>query len=237
MPARTSHTAPQGAHASENGTPEDRTPEEWRGPILEAAMAHIPFDGWTMKALETAAVELGAAPAMAELAFPGGVADALEDYIHTEEASFATALAATDMSSMKIREKVTYAVRLRLEMNTAKRDVAQKALTTLMLPAYAHIGPKALWATSDIIWRALKDTSTDYNWYTKRATLSAVYASTVLYWLNDDSDDFADTWAFLDRRIADVMRIETAKFKMREACKDMPSVTRFLSRLRYSAAN
>ena len=54
------------------------------------------------------------------------------------------------------------------------------------------------------------------NWYTKRAILAGVYASVLLFWLGDDSYEFADTWEFLDRRINNVMQIETFKVKMRD---------------------
>ncbi len=54
------------------------------------------------------------------------------------------------------------------------------------------------------------------NWYTKRATLSGVYSSTVLYWLGDQSERHEATWSFLDRRIEDVMRFETFKANVRK---------------------
>jgi ubiquinone biosynthesis protein COQ9 len=90
---------------------------------------------------------------------------------------------------------------------------------------HAADGAKLIWGTADHIWNALGDTSRDYNWYTKRATLSAVYSSTALYWLGDDSPDHMATWAFLDRRIEDVMQIEKLKAKARNS----PTISRLMA--------
>ena len=119
-------------------------------------------------------------------------------------------LASADMSDLKFRDKIALAVRLRLEAIEDKEAVRRGA-TLFALPHHAADGAKAVWDTCDKIWTALGDTSDDVNWYTKRATLSGVYSSTVLYWLGDDSVDHQATWAFLDRRIENVMQFE--KFK------------------------
>jgi ubiquinone biosynthesis protein COQ9 len=116
---------------------------------------------------------------------------------------------------MRFRDRVAAAVRFRLEAAEDKEAV-RRGTTLFSLPMYAADGARALWGTADAIWSALGDTSEDVNWYTKRATLSGVYASTVLYWLGDNSPGHAETWAFLDRRIDDVMQIEKVKARMRE---------------------
>ena len=125
-------------------------------------------------------------------------------------------LATTDMGGLRYRDKVATAVRFRIEA-TPDREAVRRGMTLFALPMNAGLGAQALWGTVDAIWRALGDTSEDFNWYSKRATLSGVYGSTVLYWLGDDSLDYADTWAFLDRRIEDVMSIEKTKARLREA--------------------
>ncbi len=211
----------------------DLTSEELRLPLLEAMDAHVPFDGWTEKAMMNAAADIGISEPMAELAFPGGAIEALQMHLDGEDEALAAKLATLDLASMKIRDRITVSIRTRLEMNAHRREAVRRGLTTLALPQHLPMGTKALWNTADIMWKAAGDTSTDHNWYTKRATLSAVLSAVLLFWLNDESDDFADTWAFLDRRIEDVMKIETAKFKMRGATANMPSLARFLGRLRY----
>ena len=211
----------------------DLTPEELRLPLLAAMDTHVPFDGWSDKALMSAAADVGISEPMAELAFPGGALEALQMHLDAEDAALAEKLATLDLPSMKIRDRITVAIRTRIEMNAHRREAVRRGLTMLALPQHLPMGTKALWNTADVMWRAAGDTSTDHNWYTKRATLSAVLSAVLLFWLNDESDDFEETWAFLDRRIEDVMKIETAKFKMRGMSANIPSLSRFLGRLRY----
>ncbi|WP_417458799.1 COQ9 family protein [Kordiimonas sp.] len=211
----------------------DRTPEELRLPLMEAMTDHVAFDGWTETALRRAAEDVGVTPEVAELAFPRGAIEVLELHLEDADAVLAKALAERDLASMKIRDRITVAIRTRLELNMGEQEVIKRGLATLALPQHMALGSKALWRTADVMWRAAGDTSTDHNWYTKRATLSAVYSAVLLYWLNDSSEDCADTWAFLDHRIENVMAIEKAKFQVREACKNAPSLSRFLGRLRY----
>lgn len=212
---------------------EELTPEELRVPLLDAVLAHVPFDGWTSKAVENAAADILVSNEMAELAFPNGAIEMLEVHLDNANRLLADKLATLDLPSMKIRDRITLAVRTRLEQNADTRETVRRGLFTLALPQNLALGSKALWNSADTMWRAAGDTSTDHNWYTKRATLSAVYSAVLLFWLNDDSDGFADTWAFLDRRIEDVMKIETAKYKMRQTTANFPSLSNFLGRLRY----
>lgn len=199
-------------------------------------MPHVAFDGWSDKALAMAAEDLGVSREMAELAFPRGPIEVLELHLERADEILAETLGDLDLASMKIRDRITVGVKLRLEQNMHNREVIKRGLAMLALPQHMALGSKALWRTADVMWRAAGDTSTDHNWYTKRATLSAVYSSVLLYWLNDESEDFEDTWAFLDRRIENVMSIEKAKFQMRKACENAPSLSRFLGRLRYPGA-
>ena len=123
-------------------------------------------------------------------------------------------LDATDLAAMKVREKVTFAVRARVEA-IGEKEAVRRGSAFFALPQNAAEGAKLIWGTADAIWTALGDPSDDINWYTKRAILSGVYSSTVLFWLGDESPDHAATWAFLDRRIEDVMRFEKLKGQIR----------------------
>ena len=212
-----------------------KTPEEWRDDLLDAALMHVPFDGWTATALRRAAADVGLTPEMAELAFPGGAHDVLEFYLERADRRLAAALAEQDLPAMRIRERITTAVRTRLELAAQHREAARRTVALLALPHNARLASRTLYRTVDTMWRAAGDTSTDYNFYSKRAILAGVYSSTLLVWLGDQSEGFADSWAFLDRRIAGVMRFEKAKAEWRKATEHMPSLTRFLGRLRYPA--
>lgn len=212
---------------------DDMTPRELRQPLLEAMLGHVPFDGWTKASLDGAAADLGTTPEMAELAFPGGVAEVLTEFFEVSDIAFAAKLSAIDFSSMKIRDRITECLKVKLAMNAQHRELVRRTVPTSLMPVYAPIAARALWNTCDLMWRAIGDTSTDHNWYTKRATLSAVYSSLLLYWLSDESEDYADTRAFLDRRIEDVMTIEKVKAQARSVTAKLPSLSRFLSKVRY----
>ncbi|MEM7236260.1 MAG: COQ9 family protein, partial [Pseudomonadota bacterium] len=109
-----------------------------------------------------------------------------------------------------------YAVRRRIELVADEREAVRRGATLLALPIYANEGIKAIWHTSDTIWRVCGDTAADYNWYTKRAILSSVYSATILYWLGDQSNGNEQTWSFLDRRINDVMTFEKTKASLQK---------------------
>ena len=211
----------------------DMTPEELRAPLLAALLPHVAFDGWTQPALKLAAEDIGISPAMAELAFPRGPIEALEEHLEGENRALREALDAKNLPAMKIRDRITTAIRTRLELGVDTREVARRSMALMAMPQNLAMGPKALWQIADTMWCAVGDTSTDHNWYTKRMTLSGVYSAVLLFWLNDESEDYEDTWAFLDRRIEDVMKIEKTKWQMRKASENMPSLSRFLGHLRY----
>ena len=173
--------------------------------LLDAALMHVPFDGWSETTFRAAVADTCVDPAMARGLFPRGAVDMALAFHRRGDDRMVQGLTDADMTDLKFREKVTLAVRLRLEA-VEDREAVRRGATLFALPVYAADGARAVWGTADRIWTALGDTSRDLNWYTKRATLSAVYSATVLYWLGDESQDNEATWAFLDRRIEDVMQ-------------------------------
>lgn len=182
--------------------------------LLDAALMHVPFDGWSDTALAAALADTGLDATVAKAVFPRGPVDMALAYHARGDAQMLAALQAADLGDMRFRDRIAHAVRLRLEA-VEDKELVRRGMTLFTLPPYAADGARALWQTADHIWQALGDTSQDVNWYTKRATLSAVYSATVLYWLGDTSEDDAATWAFLDRRIDNVMQIESLKAKAR----------------------
>ena len=213
----------------------EMTPEELCQPLMEAVLDHAAFDGWTRTALDRAAEDVGVSPEMAELAFPRGGIEVLEMHLADADLKMSAALAKMDLNAMRIQDRIKCAVRTRLENSTKHRSAIQRGIALLSLPSNADIGIKALETTMDIMWCAAGDTSTDFNWYSKRIILSGVYMSTLMVWLSDESEDFEETWAFLDRRIAEVMKFEKAKWDFKSKTANMPSLSRFIGRLRYGA--
>ncbi len=182
--------------------------------VLAAAMAHVPFDGWSDATLRAAIADSGVAEGLARALFPRGALDLALAYHAQGDARMRQALAAIDLSAMRFRERIAHAVRLRLD--AADKEAVRRGTTFFALPQNATHGAGAIWGTADTIWSALGDSTRDFSWYTKRATLSAVYGATVLFWLGDDSPGQENTWAFLDRRIEDVMQFEKFKSAFKE---------------------
>ncbi|MCC1492026.1 COQ9 family protein [Cognatishimia sp. F0-27] len=178
--------------------------------LLDAALMHVPFDGWSETTFRAAVADIDMNMTVARGLFPRGAVDLAVAYHRRGDAAMIARIEATDLTGMRFRDKVIFAVRARLEA-VSDREAVRRGTTLFALPLYAPDGAKLVWGTADAIWTALGDTSQDFNWYSKRATLSAVYSATVLYWLGDDSLDNQATWGFLDRRIEDVMRFEKVK--------------------------
>lgn len=183
--------------------------------LLAAALPHVAFDGWTEETFRAAVQDSGVDPTVARAVCPRGALDLAVAYHMEGDRDLSRRLKTTDLSEMRFRDRIAQAVRWRLEWIEDK-EAARRATTLFALPNHAADGSKLVWNTAHVIWEGLGDTSTDYNYYTKRATLSGVYASTVLFWLGDDSVDHQATWDFLDRRIDNVMQIETVKAQVRK---------------------
>ena len=178
-----------------------------RDRLIEAAVAHVPFDGWSPAALKAAAADIGMPPREAVARFPGGARDMIAWHSAHGDRRMIAALAAMDLPSLKIRERIAAAVMTRLRQNAPAREAIRRALAILAMPHNAPLSMRLLYRTVDAMWRAAGDTATDWNFYSKRGLLSGVYTSTLMVWLNDDSEDFAETEAFLHRRISDVMKV------------------------------
>ncbi len=204
--------------------------EALREKLIDAAIAHVPFDGWGDKALAAAARDLGIDPALVRNAFPGGGIEMIEFHSRLADRRMVADFEQADTTGLKLREKVALAVRLRLSANTAHREAIRRALTILALPLHAALAARLLYRTVDAIWYGLGDKSTDYNFYTKRALLAGVYSATLLYWINDKSAESAETWAFLDRRIAEVMLIPQAMGWLGKLAGKLPDPFRLLRR-------
>jgi len=207
--------------------------EAVRERIVEAALPHVPFDGWTPETLRLAAQDAGYEPVMALRVFPRGPIEAVEFWNTLADRRMLEALERENIASLKIRARIALAVRRRLETAGAHREAVRRALGLLSLPHNAPLAATTLWRTVDAIWYAAGDTATDFNFYTKRGLLAGVYSATVLYWLEDKSEGQEATWQFLDRRIADVMKVPQVLGALRERLSGLPNPLRaFVERAR-----
>lgn len=186
-----------------------------RAKLLDAALPHVAFDGWTRDTFEAAIADSGLDDGLARSAAPRGGIDLAIAFHKAGDAQMIAALEAEDLSAMRFSERIEYAVRKRIEIAGQDREAVRRGATLFALPINAAEGAKLVWGTADAIWNTLGDTSTDYNWYSKRTILSGVYSTTVLFWLGDDSEGSEATWSFLSRRISGVMQFEKVKAQVR----------------------
>ncbi len=211
---------------------DDITFAELRPRLVAAMLPNVPFDGWSPLARDAAADLEGIDRDIAAMALPDA-ATMVDSFTARADAMMADALLAAGAAQMKVRDRIKLALRTRLEQAAPDREAVRSALAVMLLPANAGMATRTLWRTADAMWRAAGDTATDFNHYSKRAILGGVYSATLLYWLNDDSDDQADTLAFIDRRIDGIMRFEKTKASVLGALAKLPDPARFLGRLRY----
>ena len=193
------------------------------------------FDGWTELAVTTAAEIEGVDPEVAKFAFKGGAMTMIAAWIASVDQAMAEALPPEALSALKIRERIRRLVQFRLDAIAGQREALRRALAVMAMPQNAVESLRLGWNSADAMWRLAGDTATDYNHYTKRMTLGALYASTLAVFAHDESEGCAETRAFLDRRIENVMQFEKMKAQLLRPDVERFSVARFLGRLRYPA--
>jgi ubiquinone biosynthesis protein COQ9 len=200
--------------------------------LLEATLEHAAFDGWSQKALDAGARDAGIPLDRALNAFPGGMAEMLAFYHEVEDRHMLEAMARANVSDMRVRDRIAFAVKTRLQRNMRHREAIKSACSFLAMPHNAALALRVLYRTVDAMWYGAGDNATDFNFYTKRALLAGVYSSTVLYWLNDRSTGAADSWAFLDRRIEEVMQVPKMLGKVGAITGRLPNPFRVMQRVR-----
>jgi ubiquinone biosynthesis protein COQ9 len=207
--------------------------EQLRRRLALAVGENAVFDGWTKKAVDAAAGQLGIDPVQARLAMPKNQSGMIDLYVQEVDRALEAYFTPKRLAKLKVREKIRALVWRRLEIMGPAREAIRRALAILAMPQNIPLALGMSWRTTDLMWRIAGDTSTDFNHYTKRITLGAVYGSTLLVWLDDQSEGWQETSAFLDRRIDDAMRIEKFKAEWRGSSDRRLSPSRFLGRLRY----
>jgi ubiquinone biosynthesis protein COQ9 len=207
--------------------------ERLRRELALAVGENAVFDGWTRQAVDSAAAQLGIDPVQARLAMPKSRTAMIDCYIQEVDSALEAWFTPERLAGMKIREKIRSLVWRRLETMAPAREAVRRALAILAMPQNVPLALRIGWRSADLMWRIAGDTSTDFNHYTKRMTLGAVYGSTLVAWLDDQSEGWSETAAFLDRRIDGVMKFEKWKAERRGSSSGRLSVSRFLGRLRY----
>ncbi len=213
--------------------PLDMTLDELRDAIAPLLGSHAAFDGWSDRAIAMAAAELGVSAERGRIAFPDGPVQMIDAWFDWVDRHMLAAFPPERIDAMKVRERISALLTHRFETLRPHKEALRRALAMLAMPQNALAAGRLAWRSADRIWRVAGDRATDYNHYTKRTILIGVYGSTTLVFLDDESEDFAVTRAFLARRIDDVMRFEKAKARFTGRADRRPSLSRFLGRLRY----
>lgn len=182
--------------------------------LVGAMLPHAAFDGWSPATLAAAADDLGTERALLPRLFPRGAVDAVAHLVDHANRTMEADLAEAGLDGRGVGEKVFLAVKLRLERWGEHREAIRRATSLLALPQNLPLAARLTWGTADAVWLAVGDRSHDFSWYSKRATLAAVYSATLLYWLDDDSEGSADTWGFLRRRLADIRSLPQLRQKL-----------------------
>lgn len=201
-----------------------------RDKILLATLPHTAFDGWTEKALKAGLDDAAPDAGLAAGAFPGGIPDLVDHLADWADRGMLAELEKRDLSSMRVRDRVSAGVRARLEVFIPHREPFRRVLSHLALPPNMPQAARLTWRTVDAIWYAAGDEAADFNYYTKRGLLTPVYVATALYWLADETEGFSGTWEFLDRRIADVMKVPAIKARLQGMLSSLPSPFRLFRR-------
>lgn len=215
--------------------PADPTLDEVRAHLAPLLPAHAAFDGWSAEAVALAAAQGGIDPDVAQLAFKGGAVQMIDAWFKSVDDATEARLPPEKLSAMKIRERITALVWTRIELVAPEREALRRALAILAMPQNVAAAARMSWRAVDLMWRLAGDTATDFNHYTKRVTLGAVYGSTILALLDDQTPDLSETRTFLDRRIGNVMQFERWKAGIKARAEHRPSLSRFIGRLRYPA--
>lgn len=207
--------------------------DDLKDKVLQAALPRVEFHGWSLRLLNEAGAEAGADDAQVAALYPRGPADLVVQYSSDCDRQMNERLAAHDLSKLKIRERAILAVRTRIDVAAQYKMAAKRAAAFFTFPLNAADGVQCLARTSDAMWVAMGDKSADFSWYTRRATLGAVYSACLIYWFSDESEDLADTQAFIERRIADVMQFEKVKAQASKIVSGLPNPWALAGRFRY----
>ncbi|RMZ83847.1 hypothetical protein DV737_g1416, partial [Chaetothyriales sp. CBS 132003] len=168
--------------------------------ILAAALRRVPEHGFTDEALTLGAKDAGYLDVSVQL-FPGRAFDLVNYHLVTQRLALKDKVQFPDDAKLPVGSKIRSLVVTRLRANKDIIHQWQGALAHMSLVENIPASLSELHALSDEIWYLSGDTTVDFSWYTRRASLAAVYASSELFMTTDASPDFALTEEFVDRRL------------------------------------
>jgi len=187
--------------------------------ILLATLDQVPFDGFSKRALTAGVAVAGYDASMVLRAFPNGVGDVAEHFSDWANRQMIIEVNKLDLASMGVREKIHACIKARLMLCAPYKEAVIRLSSWLAMPQNTEKLTRMTWEISSQVWYTIGDTSSDWNYYSKRTLLAAAYSATVLYWMADEADDDGDypnTWEFLDRRLNGITQTFGAGKKLGE---------------------
>jgi ubiquinone biosynthesis protein COQ9 len=172
---------------------------------LAELLPEVAFEGWSEEAAQAAAGRAGLSEGEQALAAPQGVINLIDALFDAAEAEARAALAAIDMTPMRVPDKVKRGVLAWLAALEPNREAVRRAASRGFLPWSAGPALQRTWKVADMIWIAAGDASEDYNRYSKRGLLAAVLPAIVLYWADHPAPE--DLEGFVSRRLANASGI------------------------------
>jgi ubiquinone biosynthesis protein COQ9 len=183
--------------------------------ILKNFLDICVLDGWNNDSLGQSIEEAGFGAEDQNLIFPNAIHSLTDFFIEQGNEEFLIKSKKINFSELRVRNKIKELVRLRLLIESDNKN-ALRALLTISKGRRIPALVKNAYKISDLMWSCAGDSSTDFNFYTKRAILSKVFTRTLIYFISDQSKNNEKSWDFLDDQIEKVMKIGEVKMKIKK---------------------
>ena len=187
--------------------------------LVRAMLTHVPFDGWTWEAMEQGAIDIGFEKKKTSSLrikifkdlFKNGPIDFIDVFSEIIDLEVKENYNLIEFKPERVPEKIKKIIMIRLNLCQRYKEAVRSSISLTAIPVNARASLKILYRTCNSIWRIAGDKSTDFSFYTRRISLAAVYTSTLLFWLNDNSNNNIETEFFLERRLKDISKISSLK--------------------------
>ena len=199
--------------------------------ILRESLKLIKINGWNDNLFELISKKNNIKFEKIIPLFPNGYKDLLKYYFDELNHKITIASKKLNLSKIKTHEKVRALIHLRLLEYKKEKDSIRRAYFTLLLPSNSKIFSIIMFRIVDQIWFLAGDTSTDFNYYSKRGILFAVYNSSVIFLINNDFN-ITKTLNFLDKKLQKVSKIPNIKSNLKKLPIEMINKINFLKDLK-----
>ena len=175
--------------------------------IIDAALKNINFDGWSKDSILTGFKAHSIDEKSYDDLFPRGIIDVVLHFGDFTDRQMINLYEKNDNKDLRMPEKIKSLLLVRFEILKPYKEAVRRSIGILALPNNSKLALKAMYNSTDEIWKAAGDRATDFSFYTKRATLAGIYSSSLMYWLGLSDPDLKNVEQFIDRRLDNVNMI------------------------------